>query len=324
VNYWVTNTQARGKLDDLLGTRSIRPDWDVSDGRVTLQEWRLLEGVYGPSLREGDDGVLRQAVEALYALRKAGTTIAPVHVDTADRRRAPKNRQLAHHDALAALLAKYAAADPIVVAFRHKVVGRKLIEPHAVDAWLRARAVAKNKKGRPRKPFRLLAYGTPGCDTALHLAVAADGALAPLVELSDRLARTYGWHPAEATVFVLTGYVPPARSIRVDFYEDMRLRARSRVTLTIDPTSTPNEVAAAYRRRRNQVFGRTRRLTPTLAKLAQFTIEHDGIGWRDRMQEWNASSLRSKYNEVAAFRRDSEQALTRLRDLRLPRRPQKD
>jgi hypothetical protein len=100
----------------------------------------------------------------------------------------------------------------------------------------------------------------------------------------------------------------------------MRLRARSRITLVVDPTCTPSEVAAEYRRRRRQVFGRTRRLTPKLAALAEFTIEHDGVGWSEQMATWNASRSRSsQYKDVTTFRRECEWALTRLRDLRLPR-----
>jgi len=38
------------------------------------------------------------------------------------------------------------------------------------------------------------------------------------------------------------------------------------------------------------VFGRTRRLTPKLAALAQFTVEHDNLGWSEQLGEWNADS----------------------------------
>jgi hypothetical protein len=88
----------------------------------------------------------------------------------------------------------------------------------------------------------------------------------------------------------------------------------------VDPTCTPSEVAAEYRRRRSRAFGRTRRLTPKLAALAEFTIEHAGLGWPEQMQVWNASrSRRSRYTHTSAFRRDCEQASTRLRELRLPK-----
>ena len=103
----------------------------------------------------------------------------------------------------------------------------------------------------------------------------------------------------------------------------MRLRARSRITLVVDPTCTPNEVAAEYRRQRRRVFGRTRRLTPKLAALAEFTIEHESVGWPEQMQLWNASGpRRARFKDVTTFRRECEQALTRLRELRLPRRQQ--
>jgi hypothetical protein len=169
--------------------------------------------------------------------------------------------------------------------------------------------------------FQMLAYAKPGCDTALHIAVPANGQLGELAEISERLARLFSWEPAEATLFVVCSHVPAVTPIRVAFHEDMRLRARSRITLVIDPTCTPQEVAAHYQSRRKRVFGRIRRLTPQLAGLAQFAIEHDHLPWPEQMQSWNASRSSSRrdrrYRDVATFRRDCEQALTRLRDLRL-------
>jgi hypothetical protein len=61
------------------------------------------------------------------------------------------------------------------------------------------------------------------------MAVAADGPFGLLAELSERLARTYSWAPAEATLFVLTGQVPLVTPIHVELREDARLRAPGRV-----------------------------------------------------------------------------------------------
>jgi hypothetical protein len=35
------------------------------------------------------------------------------------------------------------------------------------------------------------------------------------------------------------------------------------------------------------------RVTPKLAALAHFAIEHDGLGWSEQMEAWNASRPRS-------------------------------
>src|SRR5262245_39725582 len=85
VDYWITNMQALDRLNDLLGERSMQPDWDVSDDHVTSAEWRVLESAYGESLGAGDHDVLPEALEQLYRLRKAGTANAPVRVGRVDR-----------------------------------------------------------------------------------------------------------------------------------------------------------------------------------------------------------------------------------------------
>jgi hypothetical protein len=302
----------------------MRPDWDVSDDRVTSDEWRALVNILGEPLRTGDSVALQHAVEMVRQLRKVSVDAAPARRGRVGPRTSSirsSERLSAHEKAVAVLFARYAAADQNVTVFRRQVLHEQLISPAEIESWLRARAnVPRDGQGRPTVPIRVLAYGIPGSDTALHMAITAEGSLGALADLSERLARTYSWSPAEATLFVLTSDTPAVKPIRVELREDTRLRARSRITLVVDPTCTPSEVAAEYRRRRSRVFGRTRRLTPKLAALAQFTIEHEGLGWSDQMQAWNASRSRSsRYNDAAVFRRDCEQALTRLRELRLPK-----
>jgi hypothetical protein len=302
----------------------MRPDWDVSDDAVTSEEWRLLVTMLGAPLGAGDSDTLQRAVEILRQLRKVAAASAPVRTGTfkTAAKSIRSNRRLpAHERALAVLFARYAAADQKVMVFRSEVLGEQLISVADVEPWLRARAnVPRDEQGSPTGPIRVLAYGRPGCDTVLHLAVAAEGPLGVLADISERLARTYTWSPAAATLFVLSGERPVVKPIRVELREDMRLRARSRITLVVDPTCTPGEVATEYRRQRRRVFGRTRRLTPKLAALAEFTIEHEGLGWPEQMQLWNASRSRNlRYTDASRFGRECEQALTRLRELRLPR-----
>jgi hypothetical protein len=215
--------QARERLDDLLAARSMRVDWDVSANRVTSEEWRVLGEIFRESLRAGDPNTVQQAVETLRHLRKVGVADGLVRTGKFGPRTSstrPNDRRSAHEKALAVLFARSAAEDRNVSVVRREVLGERLISVGEVDSWLRARGdLPRDAGGAPSVPVRVLAYGIPGCDTALHMAVAADGPLGLLAELSERLARTYSWAPAEATLFVLTGQVPLVTPIRVELRE---------------------------------------------------------------------------------------------------------
>jgi hypothetical protein len=98
------------------------------------------------------------------------------------------------------------------------------------------------------------------------------------------------------------------------------LPARARIVLTIDPTSTPAEVAASYSRLRAQQFGRVRRLTAKHAELAVFTIRHAALGLDEQLSKWNSSvPHRKRYRFRSVFKREAERARQSLVEL-LPQR----
>lgn len=105
--------------------------------------------------------------------------------------------------------AQIVAEDPLVVACRKRY---GLIEFDQLPEWIEARS----ESGEPVRfetldqdgalvmqstPF--IAYAWQGIEAACY--VASTRELEPLRKASEHIARTYGWQPAYATIFVLTG-----------------------------------------------------------------------------------------------------------------------
>jgi hypothetical protein len=76
------------------------------------------------------------------------------------------------------------------------------------------------------------------------VAVTADGALDRLRVLAETLAKVYGWTPAQASIFVLSGVPPLIATVRIT-RSSAKVRHHAdlvwarRITLDIDPASTP-------------------------------------------------------------------------------------
>src|SRR5262249_14399246 len=75
---------------------------------------------------------------------------------------------------------------------------------------------------------------------------AVGGVLEDLRHLSVMLARRYAWSEGQATTFVLTGRSPYLNDVRASF-ERGALPSTSRISLQLDPTLSPREVAERYR-----------------------------------------------------------------------------
>jgi hypothetical protein len=144
-----------------------------------------------------------------------------------------------------------------------------------------------------------------------------------LRQASDRVAAFTGWAAADATVFILTGLTPHMAPIRAEIHYQPAASVRSRIVLTIDPTSTPADVANAYRRLRAGNFGRVRRLSKKHTTLAQHALAHPDASPQEQMARWNRRYRRKwPYRQLNAFARDVRQALQRLANpVRPPRLP---
>jgi hypothetical protein len=167
-------------------------------------------------------------------------------------------------------------------------------------------------------PLTLL-YAKKGEDFVWGYVVRAGGVLDRLRRLSQQLAEAYRWSEAQATIFVLTGLAPLIASItgESDTPEDDadgRLPILSRITLHVDPTMSPSEVAEQYAALRRWLYGeRHRDLTEKHTQLALFAAtEPKHTTWAARMARWNAAHADWRYTEVSNFSRDCLQAQRRL------------
>ena len=148
----------------------------------------------------------------------------------------------------------------------------ELVPASEVPDWVRARhqAAAENaddgSESGDDHVQRLLTAATPGTEPTTTLAYVADGQLqqvtvdarsdlGELARLADELAERYRWHPAEATMFVLSGDRHPEVFVYTGSAQVRHgdLQAATRVTMTLDPMLTPAQVAAIYGRLRRRL-----------------------------------------------------------------------
>lgn len=252
--------------------------------------------------------------------------------------------------ALSQLVARHAAADRDVLAFRADHLSGGLVPRAEVEKWIKDRVEKEGDRtsdvtftipegttiewsGATVKfnpPIaevvngvgfsgRTIAYALPGDAGVRRLAVKARGVLDRLARLGESLADAFGWQPAQATVFILTGATPlistarvtvPAFKVRHDF----NLGWARRIKLDIDPAATPKEVLDAFEDARNEYHqsGR-RRMTRKHLRLAAFTgAEHADKPWAVRHRLWNEQFPDWAYPEQSNFRRDAGQAQRRL------------
>jgi hypothetical protein len=247
---------------------------------------------------------------------------------------------------LSILFAQDAAQDRGVVAFRTRVLKGRLLQPGQVGAWIRRQAKAAGPptdwltevpvpRGSTlrRDPQIYVAppltlsrtHGATGVRSHVlqcldpvngqlrKVPTAAGSRLEHLRLLSEVLAGHYRWAPAQAALFILTALIPYLSPITV-VYELSGIAAASRITLEVDPTLTPRQVAVAYRHARQSILmARPRALSQKHLRLAAFIARSPvTLPWRDRMSAWNRKHEDWRYTQESNFRRDCAQVRKRL------------
>jgi hypothetical protein len=347
-------------LDKLMQEAQLRALLIEAIPDLTDAEWSWLKGRRRVAdcledIKRGASNAVNDLIEEVSGLpsRAGQPTDAPRMVEErgparARERRAARSRM----EALSALLAREAAQEPEVLAFRQKVLKGQLIDYTEVEQWIRKQGetdgpasswlsdlvipegtrtdfdgpaltfdpplVIERLDPRQGDTFGIksetLAYGTPGKAWTQRVVVHSRGVLDHLRRLSGDLARRYGWQDAQGTIFVLTGKMPLIPTIRTTRSFRGPLSGTSRIVLDIDPTVTAQEVAEAYRQvRREMIRGRARPLSEKHAQLARFSAERpDGEPWAGRMAAWNDENPEWRYGHVSNFTRDVRRAERQL------------
>lgn len=304
---------------------------DLTDG-----EWELLvdDGHVGEV--ESGAAEVGYLVERVKRLRHA-TSEQPSDeresAQTADPR-ALADRAASRSEALSALLAADAAQLDYVVSLRRDVLGEQLVEPAKVGEWIAQRSshgepIKRKVLGAPSEAkegletiagLPVVHYETPVVEYAVPGAgwvqvAASSSKLERIRQTSELLAKRYGWQPAQATVFVLTGRVPILDAIRVRRKLRAPVTSASRIILEVDPTVTPKELAAHYSRARAAVMPtRSRRMSEKHLRLAIFTHGRTDGSWEDRMRAWGEQHPSWAYKHATNFQRDATAAIRRLID----------
>jgi hypothetical protein len=320
------------------------------------ETWQfLLERSYINEIEQGENTIPGVAAEVRKLRRAFGQPVpepdgATLMLDRKANGR-ERNSSAQRLQAISVLLAHDAKQDPLVVDFRTSVLSGQLFEPEEVREWIKNQAIADGKptrrlNGVPLPPdvevqrvrdrlfteppvvidrehpvrasigVEALAYGVPEDGWQRVVLTTVGGVLEKLRGVSEHLVKRYGWRDAQATLFILTGHIPVVFDIRAT--EQLRdpLSVTTRITLTIDPTLTPREVAKHYAYVRQKVLGKRHRpLSEKHIRLAMFSaMRPEEETWAERMAAWNKEYPKWRYTfeQVSNFRRDCLQAQRRL------------
>jgi hypothetical protein len=260
-----------------------------------------------------------------------------------DRGRSPSDKRA---EAVAAILARDAADDPIVASFRESALRRKLLKPADIEQWVQRHAkedgrattylrvplpgntdITISQDGLVPTPtfqvgvdhpavgteVEVLEYGVPGETWVRRLPVTRDSVLHELKNLSKTLAQRYGWQSAQATGFVLCGLAPELTSLKAEV--SIRTpEVTSRIILSIDPALSPADVARAYKLARSRIStSRHRPLQEKKQMLAIFMASRPTSETKRRaMDAWNQKYPNWKYSEIRNFGRDAAAARLQL------------
>jgi hypothetical protein len=131
----------------------------------------------------------------------------------------------------------------------------------------------------------------------VYARVNACGVLGKLRDLSSQLVDPltptgypfYPWTQAQAATFILTGQPPRLDSVEARIYRSPDLEGASRITLTIDPTVTPQELVKHYQGAREEVLpSRYHALTAKSLRLAAFVATRSpDETWEETRLAWH-------------------------------------
>jgi Sulfotransferase family len=219
---------------------------------------------------------------------------------------APHDRQ----EVMSLLIAKEAANEPDVAAFRERSLGNRLLTLDEVATWM-SKQDTEDREGARADILEFL-----GTDPwPLRHRATEGGVLDSLRLLSSRLARIYGWQPFQASTFVLTGVPPSIAAIRSQVVGGIPLSSTTRIVLDVDPAATPRDVVQQYSRVRDRLTaGRSHPVSEKDLKLAEFVAVHSTMDRHDLIGLWNDQYPDWVYEDPDAFHHDTVLARRRVLD----------
>jgi Sulfotransferase family len=221
-------------------------------------------------------------------------------------RDAPHDRQ----EVLSFLIAKEAANEPDVAAFREHCLGNQLLTLGEVATWIGKQDMEDGEGPRAD----ILEY--LGTDPwPLRHRTTKGGVLDSLRSLSSGLARMYGWQRFQASTFVLTGVPPLIAAIRSRVVGGIPLSSTTRIVLDVDPAATPDDVVQQYRRVRGRLTdARLQPVSEKDLKLAEFVAVRSTMDRRELIGLWNDQYPGWTYHDPDAFHHDAVLARRRILD----------
>lgn len=331
--------------------QALSADWRTQIDRELLHRYKATSGISRPLSDDEwaavlDDGTFGELNERRKSAASVADKVAlwrrahninerlPVPFVSSPHRQRGSRHLAWHQAAVSDVLACHAEQETQhrfgVREFRNDLLGGRLLPIDHVARWVEEHAtrdgpaVAATRFGSDGSKSRgveTLGYARPGSDWMHRVAVRTGGTLDRLRVVAKRLENFYDWDEAQATVFVLTGLTPLIHAIRATVTTSSPLLVRSRIKLSIDPSTTPREVADYFRHVRQEGFGRIRRLGEKHARLAAFVVRlPDGLTSAEQMRQWNEHCVAWKrrkwrFKHPSRFSTEAQRSLDRLVEL---------
>jgi hypothetical protein len=360
-------------FDDVIKTRlnaRLRPnvrawEWELLNRRGLTETLRNADTGLGDAALDDELTFVVGFIKDLRATVPVGDvhdstdpeqTLAPSDI-TETKRLKMSMQSAAYARALSENVAARAKRDRQANAFRSTHLRSGLITFDQVQEWIEEQVRTQSPETRwarlpipvgwePHEPLParkahvsvdLLDYIVPGATHVARVAVAPNGTLARLRRLAQGLAAAYGWEPAQAVTWVLTGITPLIGLIRIteggEVIRDFELMEwAERITLTVHPAVKPEEVQSAFSdardalvHRRSGSVRRARAQSIPHLILARFIAGDIGGGtWDERRSKWNRwvevhrtddefkEVNLKRYDDASQFKRDATVACQRV------------
>lgn len=237
--------------------------------------------------------------------------------------------------AQAEIAAREAAGHPLVIAFRARYLGDRLLSRDEALAWLEERFsersfwrrlhlpywYPRNACARPNPIESRLAVERHIAGGCIEGGNDADNALDFLYCLCDVLVDLYRWddYTEDVPLYVLSGAPPrPLRGqILIAPPQDGNDLRNSTIAIYVSARMGPREVMERYRRCRAGLLDkdtRVRAVSEKAVDLARFIVRaNDGRSWSEALGTWNKHSPEGeRYQDTRLFARDCRSAYQRI------------